>query len=46
LQPSSVPNGKQFVSTAGDDVRIAAINGKNRVQLTKDCGPEADGARG
>jgi TolB protein len=44
--PAVSPNGRQFVYTAGGDLWTAAINGKNRTQLTKDGGDEADWARG
>jgi Tol biopolymer transport system component len=44
--PMVAPNGKQLVFTAGGDLWLSAINGKDRVQLTKDGGDEADWARG
>jgi len=44
--PSVSPNGKQFVYTAGGDLWVAAINGKNRTQLTTAGGDEPDWARG
>jgi len=44
--PAVSPNGKQFVYVAGGDLWLAAINGTNRTQLTKDGGDEPDWARG
>ncbi len=44
--PAVSPNGKQIVYTSGGDLWTASINGKNRTQLTKDGGDEADWARG
>ena len=44
--PAVSPTGKQFVYTAGGDLWVAAINGKNRTQITTGGGDEADWSRG
>jgi Tol biopolymer transport system component len=44
--PSVSPTGKQFVYAAGGDLWVAAINGKNRTQITTAGGDEPDWSRG
>src|SRR5262245_3408945 len=44
--PSISPNGQLIVYTAGGDLWTAALDGKNRKQLTQNGGDEADWSRG